>query len=196
MHQRSVALSILLSVFLLAGCVTPYIQGRSALRQGRYDQAASSFEEVLASDPGRVDALAGLGISRYKSGAFHDAVDALQRAAALAPKDVEARLYLGLSYLRKGEDGLADEHLAALLELKPHPRLAAQIDRALRVIRVDQPLSEEMRAFLAASLEDEAEWAQEVREARYEARWALGYPYWTPYRCTFLVRRGPLLYCF
>ena len=93
MHQWSVSLSLIVSASILAGCATPYLQGRTALQQGRYDEAAR-----------RLDALAGLGVARYKLGAFDEAVDTLHRVVTHAPK--------------------------------PHPRLAAQIERALRVIRV------------------------------------------------------------
>lgn len=165
MQAKARALAVLMSASLLTSCATPYGQGVTALRLGRYPEAADRFKEALAQDPDRLDALAGLGISRYKLGALEEAVDALQGVVARDPKHAEARLYLGLSYLRKGEDGLAEEQLTALLDLKPHPRLAAQVNRALSVMRLE-PLSDDLRGFLAASLEDEAEWEREVREAQ------------------------------
>ena len=58
-----------------------------------------------------------------------------------------------------------------LRELKPHPRLTEQIDRTLRLTR--QPLTEELRDFIAASLEDEADSARAVREARIARAGAL-----------------------
>lgn len=169
MPHKSLALFLLIGGFLLAGCATPYGLGQTALRYGRYDEAASYFEEVLARDPDRLDALVGLGVSRFKAEEFDEAIDALDRVVARAPEHVEARLYLGLSYLQKGEDGLAEDQLGVLLGLKPEPRLAAQLDRILKVIRLE-PLSEEMRRVLTASLEDEAEWAREVRELKLTLR--------------------------
>lgn len=151
---------------MLAGCATPYGLGRAALREGRYDEAASHFQEILAGDPTRLDALGGLGISRYKLGVFDEAIDALRRVVERSPRRQEPRLYLGLSYLRKREIGLAEEQLRALADLKPHPRLAAQIDGVLQVLRVEHPLSDELAGFLAVSLEHELEWEREVREAR------------------------------
>jgi len=180
-----VALGILLDLSLLAGCATPYWQGQSALRQGRYADAAKHFEEVLAQDPGRVGALAGLGVSRYKEGEFDDAVSQLGRAVERDPKHETARLYLALSYLQKGEDGRAEEHFTALRELGPAPRLAAQIDRTLKLMRQDAPLTDETREFIAASLEDEAESAREVREARQQV---YGFPHSFAYRDCFVTR--------
>ena len=184
MRHRSARLAPLLALLALAGCATPYAQGRSALRQERYDAAASHFSETLARDPGRLDARAGLGIARYKLGAFDEAETALRQVLAEAPKHAEARLYLALAYLQKGQSSAADEQLTAFLALDPHPRIAAQIDRALKVIRAG-PLSDEVKRFVAASLEDEAQWEREVREAE-RARpiyvEPAGILYWPPYR--------------
>lgn len=195
MRRKSVGLCIILGLSMLVSCATPYGRGRAALQQGHYDRAASYFREVLAADPGRLEALVGLGVSRYKLGAFAEAADTLSRAVSQAPRHTEARLYLGLSFLRRGDDSLADEQLTALLDFQPEPRLAAQVRRALQVIRTEQPLSEELRDFIAASLEDEVEWAREVEEARRAARLAryassLPTPFLFPTRC------GRLLHCF
>src|SRR5438128_8325196 len=137
MRQLHAPLVTLLAVALLAGCATPYGRARTALAEGRYEEAASGFEEIPTRRPDRVDALVGLGKARYKRGAFDDATTALTRAVALAPKSETAHLYLGLSHIRKGEDGPAEEHLKALLGLAPHPRLAAQTNRALELMRSD-----------------------------------------------------------
>jgi len=179
---------MLLIVAILTGCATPYGQARTALRQGRYDEAARLFEEALAGEPDRLEALVGLGVSRYKLGAFAEAAEGLERVIARAPTNANARLYLGLSYLQRGEDGLADEQLTALRELGPEPRLAAQIDRALQLIR-SEFLSDALRAFIAASLEDEAEWARQVQEARSAWR----YHSLSPLRC---VRTRHGMHCF
>lgn len=162
---------------LLAGCATPYVRGRAALAGGRYDEAAGHFQEILAADPGRTDALTGLGVALYKQGALDPAVDALRRAVAAAPRSCEARLYLGLAHLRRGEDRLAEAELAALRVQELHERIAAQLDRALRVLRL-AGLADDVRAFVAAALEDELEWEREVREARQSPR-AFMQPTWS-----------------
>ncbi len=162
-------LLILALALLLAGCATAYVRGRAALAQGRYEEAAGHFREVLGGNPARADALTGLGVALYKQNALDPAVDALRRAVAAAPQSCEARLYLGLGHLRRADDRLAETELTALRGLGLHERLAAQLDRALRVLRV-AGLAEEVRDFVAASLEDEAEWEREVRQARQAPR--------------------------
>jgi tetratricopeptide (TPR) repeat protein len=194
MRHRCSGLSILLAVSLLTGCAGPYGKARSALVEGRYEEAASRFEELLARRPDRLDALVGLGKAKYKLAAFDDAITVLTRAAVQAPKSESAHLYLGLSYLQKGDDGPAEDHLKALLGLAPHPRLAAQTNRALELMRSDH-LSKDVRAFIAASLEDEAAWAREIRRA---AEYAYPPPpfYWSrPFGPCFATRRG-LLMCY
>ena len=172
MGRHGATLVVLLAVVFLAGCATSYGNARMALAQGRYEEAASGFEDVLARHPDRLDALVGLGVARYTLGAFDEATTVLTRAVAQAPKSESAQLYLGLSHLQKGEDGAAEEHLEAFLELKPNTQIRRQADRALKLLRGEH-LSPEMRAFIAASLDDEAEWARAVRAAELAQ---LGYP--------------------
>ncbi len=45
-----------------------------------------SFQEALAAQPERLDALVGLGIARFKQGAFDEAVESLQRVVAQRPE--------------------------------------------------------------------------------------------------------------
>lgn len=189
MRHQHAALLILLAVSLLTGCAAPYGRARAALAQGRYEEAVSGFEEILARHPDRLDALVGLGKARYKLGAFDEAITALTRAAAQAPKSETAHLYLGLSYLQKGEDGPAEEHLKAFLDLEPHARIATQVDRALKLTRSEH-LSSDMRAFIAASLEDEAELAREVRLAQYAYPPRPFYWYAYPFGPCFVTRFG------
>ena len=204
MRRLDSAAGILLGVALLgalplAGCATtPYRQGTAAARQGRYAEASALFEQTLAREPDRLDALVQLGITRYKLGALDEAIDALERARARAPSDMAVRLFLGLAYLRKNDVGRADENLSAFVDLKPDRRLASQADRTLRLMRSDT-LSEDMREFAAASLESESELAQEASEARRALenerlyRW---YPYPAAYPGPLCVWRTSGLRCF
>ena len=169
MTTRIAAIALPLAVLVSSGCATAYLEGRSALARNRYDEAAVHFEDALAKNPDRLDARTGLGISKYKLGALDESVEALQRVVARAPRQDEARLYLGLAFLQKGELDAAEEHLTALRDLGPEPRLAAQVDRALTLMRGDAQ-TDEVRRFVVASLEDEADWAREMRDTRLALR--------------------------
>jgi tetratricopeptide (TPR) repeat protein len=186
------ALTLFAAITLTAGCVTPYGEGERALSQGRYGQAATFFTQALAEEPGRSDALLGLGLAQYKQREFADAADTLARAVAERPNDPTARLYLGLSYLQQGDGFKTEEQLTALRALKIDPRMSRQIDGALDVLRAE-PLSEPIRAFVAGSLETEAELAREVQQARLEAHRFLYYAP-SPYPC-LLVKRGGRFFC-
>src|SRR3989442_7760461 len=104
MRQLHAPLVTLLAVALLAGCATPYGRARTALAEGRYEEAASGFEEILTRHPDRLDALIGIGNARYNLGAFDDAITALTRAVVQATKYETAHLFLQLSHLRNGAD--------------------------------------------------------------------------------------------
>lgn len=168
MHSRWLAL--VLAALTFGGCVTTYGEGRTALRQGRYTDAATRFEQVLAKDPDRTEALVGLGIAKYRAGSFDEAIDPLGRAVAREPKFDLARLYLGLARLRKGDLGAVEQEFKAIVAQRPGTRLAAQLDRALVLLRGRDPASDELRAFIAASLENESEAEREIADARREAR--------------------------
>jgi hypothetical protein len=103
---------------------------------------------------------------------------------AREPKYDLAQLYLGLARLRKGDLGGVEQEFKAIVAQRPGTRLAAQLDRAVSLLRGADPASEELRTFIAASLENESEAEREIAEARREARNAeLRWrdPYWYGY---------------
>jgi tetratricopeptide (TPR) repeat protein len=179
-------------IALTAGCVTPYRQGERALSQGRYAQAAEYFSQALAEDPGRSDALLGLGMAQYKQSEYADAADTLSRAVAERPIDPMSRLYLALSYLQQDDTALAEEQLRILRDLKIDSRIGRQVARALDLLQ-EGPLSEPVRGFVAGSLETEAELSREAQQARLEADRVYYYAP-APYPCV-LVRRAGRLFC-
>jgi tetratricopeptide (TPR) repeat protein len=187
MRTGFAALGLLLALSGLPGCTTTFSEGAAAARAGRYLDASSAFERALAEDPDRLDALVGLGIARYKLRAFDDAITALERAEGRASRDATVRLYLGLSYLEKGEVGPADGHLTAFVEIAVDRRIAAQAQRALSILR-SGPIDAETRAFLAASLDDEADLLRELGETRQALARAEARP---RIHTTRLVRRCP-----
>jgi tetratricopeptide (TPR) repeat protein len=171
-----------LVVATLAGCATPFSQGVVAARQGRYVEAAVLYEEALARNPDRLDAIVQLGIVRYKLGNLDGAIELLERARSRAPAEPSVRLVLALAYLRKNELPAADEQLTTFVALRPDRRLAAQAEHTIAMIR-SGPLPEQTRAFAAASLESTADLADEVEawRALESARWHFWGPYPYPY---------------
>ena len=152
-------------VWLLTGCATAYRAGEAALQEGRYEEATARFSDALADDPDRPEALFGLGLAQYRLGSFDAAVASLRRAVLVAPDRADVRLYLALGYLALGDQDAAAGQLGGLLELDIHPRVAAQARRALGLLQGDA-LPAEVRDFVRQSLDDEARWYQDVREAR------------------------------
>ena len=172
--RRCYAVLLATVAFAISGCATTVGLGQSALRDGRYAEAASNFETALKEHPERTDALVGLGIARYRQARYDEAVAELDQAVRQHPTRADAQLYLALSYLERGEEGSAAEHLRAFRDLTQSARVAEQVDAALRLMRTQHSLSPESRHFIATSLQSAMKSAQELRDAR----WA--YPQW-PY---------------
>jgi tetratricopeptide (TPR) repeat protein len=190
-HWRGLA-GVALVVLTLAGCATSYRQGLAAARQGRYAEASVLYEEALARNPDRLDAIVQLGIVRYKLGALDGAIELLERARTRAPAEPSVRLFLALAYLGKNDLPAADEQLTTYVGLKPDRRVAAQAERTIAMIR-SGPLSEETRTFAAASLENAAELAEEVDAWRSleSERWYV----WGPYPYPYAYPPGPYPGC-
>lgn len=156
-----------LVTLLAAGCATtPTAVGSAALRQGRPADAVAQFEKALAEDPSRIDALIGLGIAKYRLGAYDEAIAALGDAVNRVPDRAVARLYLALAHVRKRDDAKAQEHLTALRAMPLDPRFAALLDQALALLRT-APLADAGRTYLIASLDYAAEWSRELAETRH-----------------------------
>jgi tetratricopeptide (TPR) repeat protein len=199
------AWTLLVVTILCAGCATtPYGEGQSALQKGRYVEAEGYFTQALAAEPGRADALIGLGIAQYKQGEIDQASDTLEKALQVRPNEPSVRLYLGLAYLRNRDTLQAEQQLTALRSLDIDPRIGRQIDRALEVIK-QGPLSDTVREFLIGSLETEAQLSRDARDALLQAQRAqafyypyypyiypyFGYPYFgAPFAPCLLVRFG------
>jgi len=79
------ALLVLAVAALAVGCASAVTEGQLALRQGRYVEAERFFNEALAKDPGRTDALVGLGIAQYKAGQVDQAIESLEKAVPIRP---------------------------------------------------------------------------------------------------------------
>src|SRR2546428_8885916 len=83
---------VLLAALALAisGCATTVGLGQTALRDGRYAEAASNFGTALKDHPERTDALVGLGIARYGQTAYDEAVADVSLSVRRGPERVAA----------------------------------------------------------------------------------------------------------
>jgi len=119
MQRRHIARLCVLGAGLLAlsailtGCASAYARGGQAYRAGRYTDATREFEIAAARGAKRLDALTGLGVSRYRLGDLSGAREALQRVLAESPKRVEARIYFAL---REGTSDTSRELIRASLD--------------------------------------------------------------------------------
>ncbi|MBM3546511.1 MAG: tetratricopeptide repeat protein [Alphaproteobacteria bacterium] len=77
-------------------------EGMAAHGQGRLDEAAECYQEVLRSDPRHVDALHLSGLVRVHAAAFVAAYPYLKRTIALDPGFAEALNHGALALLRTG----------------------------------------------------------------------------------------------
>jgi tetratricopeptide (TPR) repeat protein len=177
----------LLLALVLTGCASATRDGQVALLYGDNATAATYFENALAKNPTSVTALVGLGVARYRLGAFDEADRALNEALAQSRDLPVAYLYLGLSALRRGQDDAADAQFVRFGSFGGAPRLTASIDRTMRLLR-SVPASDELRAYMADGIADQAAWAGEVTEAWNAANYARATWYSAP--TTYYVVRS------
>ena len=161
---------VVLSAVLLAGCASADRRGERALHSGDYNEAIHLFQATLAEHPDRLDARVGLGVALYKAGALADAAVTLDDVLAREPTETSALLTRGLIAIQQGEDAVAADHLTRFDEAAHIPRLAGQLGAALRILRGAEPLSADMRQFMAASLEAAVRSARDVEQARLAAQ--------------------------
>ena len=151
---------MILALAVLAGCSRTLGRAETALYAGRYDEAAGRFEQALAEKPDSVEAVVGLGIAKYRLGALDEAERRFTEAQRRAPELPVPHLYLGLIALRRGH-GPAAEEILRRYAVVAAPRVAVTIDHALRAL-ASGPVSEEMRRYVASSIEDQAAAAGEL----------------------------------
>ncbi|RMF12653.1 MAG: tetratricopeptide repeat protein [Candidatus Dadabacteria bacterium] len=87
-------------------------QGRIALNQGRFDEAAELVDRVLAEEPNHEQALNLRGLLYFKQERFEDAVDLFQTLVSKYPDEPTLLMNLGLAYLK------AERYQEAIIELE------------------------------------------------------------------------------
>jgi predicted O-linked N-acetylglucosamine transferase (SPINDLY family) len=93
--------------------------GLALHRQGRLNDAAAIYGDVLAAEPGNADALHFLGLIANQRGDTARAADLIAQAVAAAPDRPTFRANLGMILLGAGHAAAAAQHLAKADELEP-----------------------------------------------------------------------------
>lgn len=104
--------------------------GAQAMEDGRFDEAARIYRELLAVRPDDAGLLMNLGMALAMAGQESEALAPLQRAVALNPKLIPAHLFLGSSYLALGQPEQAIAPLRRVIAARPgeveHRRMLAE----------------------------------------------------------------------
>jgi protein O-GlcNAc transferase len=99
-------------------------KGAGLQREGRLDEAAKIYQEVLARSPQDFDATHLLGLVALQQGKFDVAQRLIKGALTICPSDVAAVSNLGVSYLRDGQLEPALEWFEIATRLQPDSETA------------------------------------------------------------------------
>jgi len=103
-------------------------QAMELKNQGRYEEAAAQFEQVLACAPNHARAHLGLGLVHCFVGRFEESLEELKRAVECDPEWVDAHLNLAKTYAMLGMYDEARIEFNRVLELHPdHPEAKKQL---------------------------------------------------------------------
>jgi tetratricopeptide (TPR) repeat protein len=89
-------------------------------RQGKYEEAASAYRQLVQDTPNSAEALAGLGRCLLQLRRANEAVVYLARAVQLQPASVEMKQALARAYLDTGNAGAAQGLIEFLDQSDPH----------------------------------------------------------------------------
>lgn len=93
--------------------------GNSLRQQGRLDEAAARYREVLAASPDSVPALNNLANLLAERGELEAALGHYRQAVALRPNSAEIHYNLGNVLVRRGDADEAAAHYITAVSLKP-----------------------------------------------------------------------------
>ena len=112
-----------------------YQRGVQLLVDGHPAAAATLLARASDVEPGSRSILEALGRAQYDAGRYAESMTAFTALIVLSPTDDYAHFGLGLAASRAGELGLAAEHLALAVAMRPD---LAHYGRALRGVRARQ----------------------------------------------------------
>jgi tetratricopeptide (TPR) repeat protein len=115
--SRRILLSLLLTLWftpaLFAATEDDFNAANRLYEQGRYSEAASAYQQLVAQDRVNATVWFNLGNARYQAGQLGRAIAAYTHARRLAPRDGEILNNLRMARLKAGQK--RDESLASLL---------------------------------------------------------------------------------
>jgi tetratricopeptide (TPR) repeat protein len=95
---------------------------RALIEDGRYADAYSHYQKMLAIFPRDSDALVNYGLLAARLGHPEEAIDSWQKEVQVNPQDVRAHLYLAGVYDERGEAASAARHWNAFITFETaHP---------------------------------------------------------------------------
>jgi tetratricopeptide (TPR) repeat protein len=114
-------------------------QARQAMAEGRYDEAATLYRELLAKLPNEPGVLMNLGIALTTGGHAQEAIEPLTRASKLKPALQPTWLFLGTAYLDLGQPEKAIAPLRKFVEAQPQHVDSRQMLAAALLMTGDAP---------------------------------------------------------
>ena len=116
-----------------------YQRGMDLLASGDAAAAATLLARAAEAEPGSRSLLEALARAQYDTGRYREAIDSFTELAAVNPTDDYAQFGLGMAASRAGELGLAAEHLAQAVAMRPDHGHYARAQRGVRARRAAGP---------------------------------------------------------
>lgn len=95
-------------------------EAQEKIRQGDYDGAIATLEDVLDKDPKDTNALYLMGMCYSKKQMYSQAIETLTQVVQLVPDFPPAQFELAICYQNQGDNEKALEHYQKTLELDPN----------------------------------------------------------------------------
>jgi Flp pilus assembly protein TadD len=116
-----------------------YQRGLQLLSSGDPDAAATLLARVAEAEPGSRSVREALARAQYDAGLYREAMASFTELISVNPTDDYAQFGLGLAASRAGELGLAAEHLALAVAMRPDVGHYARALRGVRARRAAGP---------------------------------------------------------
>ena len=149
---------------LKAGERAYLLEGQTAFRAGRYEEAVAAFSQAVAAAPDSVSARIDLGSALGQVGEIEKALAEYDKALELAPENPTALFNAGLLRAQQGELDVALEHLRSASRVAPKDMTIRL--RLADVLRVAGDLENALAEYQAAAELDPAEEKARLGEAQ------------------------------